>query len=155
MVARHRRLKSAAWSANLEAADFQSAGLPDIGVTEHETNWGNAMIMIAPDQRHPNGRKVRSDALPEHVEYRDAGCELAPCCVRCPLVRCRYDEPGGARALRQGSRDEAVRCRREEGVGIDALAAEFGLSRRSVFRILARGQAARQHARAPAPLIRR
>jgi hypothetical protein len=91
-----------------------------------------------PEQRRPNGRRVRSDALPEHVEYRDTGCELAPSCVRCPLVRCRYDEPGGARKLLLGSRDETLRRRRrEDGVAIEALAVEFGLSRRSVFRILA------------------
>ena len=92
-------------------------------------------------ERHSNGRKVRTDALPEHLEYRDSGCDLAPSCLRCPLVRCRYDEPGGARALLQSSRDEAVQRRREEGAGIDGLAAEFDLSRRSVFRILARGRA--------------
>ncbi len=90
------------------------------------------------EERHSNGRKVRTDALPEHLEYRDSGCDLAPSCLRCPLVRCRYDEPGGARALLQSSRDEAVQRRKEEGVGIDGLAAEFDLSRRSVFRILAR-----------------
>ena len=94
------------------------------------------------EERHPNGRKVRTDALPEHLEYRDSGCDLAPSCLRCPLVRCRYDEPGGARALLQSSRDEAVQRRREEGVGIDGLAAEFGLSRRSVFRILRRRRSA-------------
>ena len=91
---------------------------------------------------HDNGRKVRIDALPEHLEYRDTGCDLAPSCLRCPLARCRYDEPGGARKLLQGSRDEAVRHRRGEGVAIDALAGEFGISRRSVFRILAAGRAA-------------
>ena len=90
---------------------------------------------------HPDGRKVRSDALPEYLSYRDQGCDLAPSCLRCPLVRCRYDEPGGARKLLQGPRDEAVWYRRGEGVGIDALAQEFSLSRRSVFRILARGRA--------------
>jgi hypothetical protein len=98
---------------------------------------------IEPEQRHPNGRKVRSDALPEHMEYRDTGCQFAPSCVRCPLVRCRYDEPGGARKLLQGSRDETLRRRRrEDRVAIEALAAEFGLSRRSVFRVLAGGRTA-------------
>ena len=92
-------------------------------------------------ERHPDGRKVRSDALPEYLEYRDGGCDLAPSCLRCPLERCRYDEPGGARKLLQASRDEAVCYRRREGVGIDALAAEFGISRRSVFRVLARERA--------------
>jgi hypothetical protein len=92
--------------------------------------------------RHGNGRRVRIDALPEHLEYRDTGCTLAPSCLRCPLARCRYDEPGGARKLLQGSRDEVVRQRRAEGVAIDALARDFAISRRSVFRILAAGRAA-------------
>lgn len=78
------------------------------------------------------------DALPEHLDYRDGGCDLAPSCLRCPLARCRYDEPGGARKLFQSSRDGAVRARRDEGIGINALAREFDISRRSVFRILAR-----------------
>ena len=95
---------------------------------------------IVSDECHPDGRKVRSDALPEYLSYRDQGCDLAPSCLRCPVVRCRYDEPGGARKLLQVSRDEAVWHRRGEGVGIDALAQEFSLSRRSVFRILARGR---------------
>ncbi len=101
---------------------------------------------IEPEPRRPNGRRVRSDALPEHVEYRDTGCELAPICVRCPLVRCRYDEPGGARKLLLGSRDETLRRRRrEDRVPIEALATEFGLSRRSVFRILAGGRPGRSY----------
>lgn len=94
-----------------------------------------------PYERHANGRRIRSDALPEHLSYQDSGCELSPSCLRCPLARCRYDEPGGARRLRQNSRDEVVQRRRDEGACIDALAAEFSISRRSVFRILARGRA--------------
>src|SRR3972149_1182810 len=85
-----------------------------------------------PDGCHANGRKVRSDALPEYLDYRDGGCEMAPTCLRCPLERCRYDAPGGARTLVLGARDEEVRRRRVEGTGIDTLAAAFGLSRRSV-----------------------
>ena len=90
--------------------------------------------------RHTKGRKIRSDALPEHAHFQDLGCELAPSCLRCPLVRCRYDEPGGARKILRDPRDEAIRIRRAEGAEIDALASEFGLSRRSVFRVLARGR---------------
>ncbi len=118
-----------------------------VRVAEHPTMNGGASILRrgvqlnAPtEQRHANGRKVRIDALPEHVDFRDTGCELSPTCLRCPLARCRYDEPGGARRLVQGSRDVAVQRFREEGTGVDALAAEFGISRRSVFRILARGR---------------
>jgi hypothetical protein len=92
---------------------------------------------------HPNGRKVRADALPEHLDYGDGGCELAPTCLRCPLERCRYDEPGGARSLLIGSRDDALCRRRRDGVAINALALEFGISRRSVFRVLAKEETPR------------
>jgi len=102
------------------------------------------MTAVAAAERHANGRKIRSDALPEHLDYADAGCDLASYCLRCPLLRCRYDEPGGARRLQQLSRDVAVQTRRQEGVGIDALAVEFGISRRSVFRSLARRRAPRR-----------
>ncbi len=48
--------------------------------------------------------RVRRDALPEHADYRDTGCDLAPSCLRCPLRRCRYDEP---RAVRRSWRATA------------------------------------------------
>ena len=97
-----------------------------------------AMVMTI--ERHVSGRRIRRDALPEHVDFQDHGCELAPSCLRCPLVRCRYDEPGGARKIRQDPRDDAIRVRHAEGAAIDALASEFSISRRSVFRVLARGR---------------
>ncbi len=121
------------------ASNAESMPPPSGGGRDHRSRLGQPVVDVG--ERHPNGRKVRTDALPEHLEYRDSGCDLAPSCLRCPLVRCRYDEPGGARALLQGPRDEAVQRRREEGAGIDGLAAEFDLSRRSVFRILARERA--------------
>ena len=47
---------------------------------------------IPDEERHPNGRKVRREALPEYANYKDEGCELAPSCLRCPFARCKYDE---------------------------------------------------------------
>jgi len=93
-----------------------------------------------PALRRPSGRRVRSDALPEHSDFQDGGCSLSPTCLRCPLARCRYDEPGGARRMIKGSRDVAVQAFRDDGLAIDTLAQQFGLSRRTVFRILARGR---------------
>lgn len=79
----------------------------------------------------------RRDALPEHMSYRDEGCELAPRCLDCPLPRCKYDEPGGARRLVTERRDEAlVETWRRERPPIHELARRYGISRRSVFRIL-------------------
>ena len=47
---------------------------------------------IPPEELHPNGRKIRREALPEFANYRDTGCELAPSCLRCPFARCQYDK---------------------------------------------------------------
>ncbi len=82
---------------------------------------------------------ARCDALPEHLEYRDEGCELAPRCLECPLPRCKHDEPGGARHLKVETRDgEIARVWLASGgrIRVNELAQRYGLSRRSVFRIL-------------------
>jgi transcriptional regulator of acetoin/glycerol metabolism len=90
-------------------------------------------------------RRVREDALPENLEYADSGCDLWDRCLTCPLPRCRYDEPGGARQLFLRERDQEIaRLYRADGVRIDALARRFGISRRSVFRSLRRATRARR-----------
>jgi hypothetical protein len=82
---------------------------------------------------------VRRDTLPEHAEYRDAGCELSSSCLRCPLARCKYDARGGARRMTTDARDrEIALLRRRHGAPIDMLADTYGLTRRSIFRILRR-----------------
>jgi len=83
------------------------------------------------------GRQVRSDALPEHQEYRDEGCDLFASCLECPLQRCRYDVPGGVRALLNRERDHQIRVMRDtSGLCVDEIAARFRVSRRTVFRAL-------------------
>jgi hypothetical protein len=95
---------------------------------------------------------VREDALPENQDYRDTGCNLAPRCLDCPLPRCRYDEPGGARRLLTETRDEEiVRRRATDRLPIDTLAQQYGLSRRSVFRILRKARDGRRPSGPPAP----
>ena len=84
--------------------------------------------------------EARRDALPEHTQYADTGCDVHPRCLTCPLVRCRYDEPGGARKLFSEDRDRAIVSLQREGVPVDAIALRFGVSRRTVFRALARGR---------------
>ena len=98
--------------------------------------------MIAqPDELPPSVDEAQSviDALPEHVRYRDEGCDLSPSCLNCRLPLCRYDLPGGTRRLRTLPRDEEIaRLRRCERLPIDVLARRFEVSRRTVFRILRR-----------------
>lgn len=88
-------------------------------------------------------RRRKRDVLPEHVIYRDTGCDLYPACLHCPLPRCRYEEPGGAGGMLRSSRDASiVRMSRRGDMSVDAIASAFGLSRRSVFRVLERTRAA-------------
>jgi len=88
---------------------------------------------------------ARSDALPEYVDYADTGCDLYPSCLRCPLPRCRYEEPGGAAAILRGGRDASIlRAAEQDGVDVDQLAAMFGLSRRTIFRVLRAGRGRQQ-----------
>jgi hypothetical protein len=94
------------------------------------TAWASAPIFTLQ-------RPKRSDALPEYSEYADTGCDLYPSCLNCPLPRCRYDEPGGAAAMLRSGRDAGIlRMARLEGVTVDDLARAFGVSRRTVFRVL-------------------
>ncbi|HYM15768.1 MAG TPA: hypothetical protein VEZ14_09420 [Dehalococcoidia bacterium] len=80
---------------------------------------------------------VRRDALPEDTDYRDTGCDAAPSCLRCPLARCKYDEPPRPRPADAVARDrEIALIRRRYGVPIKELARAYGLTRRSIFRIL-------------------
>lgn len=80
-----------------------------------------------------------SHGLPEHGRYLDEGCDLAPACLRCPFVRCRFDEPraGGVRQLRVESRRLAAQELRERGWSAAQIARAMRLSRRSAFRLLA------------------
>ncbi len=82
-------------------------------------------------------RKTRFDALPEHTNYADNGCDLYPSCLRCPLARCRYEDPGGARAMLRPSRDASIRrLSYQQGMSVPQVAAALGVSRRTVFRVL-------------------
>lgn len=79
----------------------------------------------------------RVDALPEYTNYNDTGCDLYPSCLSCPLPRCRYDDPGGAAAMLREGRDASIlRLHHREQASIDTLATMFGLSRRTIFRVL-------------------
>src|SRR4051794_21054116 len=85
-------------------------------------------------------RRPRIDALPENTDYADTGCDLYPSCLRCPLPRCRYEEPGGAAAMLRTGRDASIlRLAEQDGVSVEELARMFGLSRRTIFRVLRAG----------------
>jgi DNA invertase Pin-like site-specific DNA recombinase len=68
----------------------------------------------------------------EDIEYIDEGCEQSPSCLHCPLPQCIYDEPRIAKKLR----DNHIRKLFEEGEGIEGLANKFGVSKRTIYRIV-------------------
>lgn len=102
-----------------------------------------------------NSGQVReqADLLPEYIHYQDSGCEVAPACLRCPLVRCQYDPDlagrrGWLRRSERGQRDlEIAAVYRGQRPAIRELARRFGVSIRTVHRALA--AARRDGTRAP------
>ena len=77
------------------------------------------------------------DSLPEYHKYHDEGCTLFPSCLECPLSRCRYDEQAGGQRMALKLRNrEVMRQRTEEGKGTAELARIFGVSTRTVQRII-------------------
>ena len=77
------------------------------------------------------------DLPPEYCHYKDEGCELAESCLNCPFPRCIYDEPRGKQHLLKGRRDrEILRQFSKGGKGIKELALAFGISQRTVQRVL-------------------
>lgn len=104
-------------------------------MSDRTQEMGTCMQPLMVMDAEPNGRPSR-DALPEQLEWRDSGCEVAPRCLECPLPRCRYDDPGGLRGLLNESRNAAMLQAHAAGRTADEIARRFGVSRRSVFRIL-------------------
>jgi hypothetical protein len=84
----------------------------------------------------PPKPRSRHDSLPEYARYRDDGCDISESCFTCPLPRCRYEEPGGLRALLNETRDREIVQLRLTGVRVEELAGRFGISRRTVFRVI-------------------
>ena len=77
------------------------------------------------------------DVLPERYPYRDEGCEISPSCLSCPLPKCKYDDPGWFQRHKQRQRDKKVASAlQEEGLSVREASVRFGLSQRTIFRIL-------------------
>ena len=78
-------------------------------------------------------------------EDRGAACDLYASCLRCPLPVCRYEVSGGATAILRGGRDASIlAAAKRPGTTIDDLARTFGLSRRTIFRVLERHRGKRR-----------
>ena len=77
---------------------------------------------------------VQERQLPENATYRDDGCDLHPCCLSCPFVRCRYDVPGGKRAVLNLYRNERIASLRRT-YSVPVVAGLMSVSIRTVVRV--------------------
>jgi len=95
------------------------------------------------------------DLFPDEAKYRDEGCELFPSCLSCPFPTCRYDEPRGRQRWEKEARNrEIIRAYQEEGESIKELARSFGISKRTVYRIIASTTCHSKGAKRPKNLAR-
>ncbi len=82
---------------------------------------------------------VRSDTLPEHISYRDDGCDVSMTCLECPLAVCKYDDPGWVQRQDRRTRDSEILNMRARGMTVPEIAVRFRISSRTVHRVLERG----------------
>jgi hypothetical protein len=92
--------------------------------------------MGAPSHPYHHSRRTKRYDLEDFPP--DTGCAVSPKCVECPLPLCRYEVPGGIGELTRSPRDEDIRTLRQQGASVAELMERSGLSRRTVFRILAK-----------------
>mgnify|MGYP001246696165 FL=1 len=84
---------------------------------------------------------VRSDTLPENTRYKDDGCDASLTCLECPLSLCKYDDPGWLQRENRRTRDDQIFRLRSEQVAVTEISKRFGISTRTVHRIVQRGGA--------------
>jgi len=74
--------------------------------------------------------------------YADHGCSYAPSCLRCPFEVCRYDRGFAgnrvSKAMDRVKRDDRIIALRSNGMQVEQIAKAFGVSGRTVARILSR-----------------
>jgi hypothetical protein len=84
---------------------------------------------------------VRSDTLPENTRYKDEGCDASLTCLECPLSLCKYDDPGWLQRESRRTRDDEIFRLRSRKTTVAEISKCFGISTRTVHRIVQRGGA--------------
>jgi hypothetical protein len=76
------------------------------------------------------------DRVPEMTQYQDEGCRFWHACLSCPFPCCVFELPGGPNRAIHAFRDGEIRRLYAAGVPAVEIADRFGVTRRSVYRIL-------------------
>ena len=93
------------------------------------------------EKRDETAYEILRDVPPEYLTYKDEGCELAPACLECPLPQCVHDAPEMSRYYANRDRNRELAEKRRAGASVAQLTAEYGLSRRTVYRAIAEYEA--------------
>ncbi len=81
------------------------------------------------------------DLTPEYCCYKDEGCDLASSCLNCPFPQCLYEQPRGRQCWLKRLREKTMlRLFTDSEKGVKELATTFGISRRTVQRVLKRAR---------------
>ena len=79
------------------------------------------------------------DAVPEFYHYEDTGCEVSRSWLKCPLSRCKYDDPVWFQRHRRMAQDLRVwQAIQREDLTADQAADRFSVTVRTIFRIMRR-----------------
>ena len=70
------------------------------------------------------------------IKHEACGCEASTCCLECPLLVCKYDDPVKFHAEKKADKKTLIWNRLQEGATIDSLTHTFGLSKRQIDRLL-------------------
>ena len=68
--------------------------------------------------------------------YTAQGCEIAPCCLTCPLSVCIEEVPGGANGF--AYRNLQIRTAKATGLSIETIATAFGVTVKTARRACSR-----------------
>ena len=87
---------------------------------------------------HTSGHTT-SDDVSEFYHYEDTGCEASDSCLDCPLPVCKYDNPDWYHRNRRLAKDfRMVQIIQQESLSVAGAAERFGITSRTVFRIMQR-----------------
>ena len=97
------------------------------------------MLAARPENaRNENGSSVADD-VSEFYHYEDSGCEASDSCLDCPLPQCKYDNPEWYYRNRRLAKDfRLAYVMQQESLTVEEAAERFGITKRTVFRILQR-----------------
>ena len=97
------------------------------------------LFATRPDAVNSGAGICTTDDASEFYHYVDTGCEASDSCLDCPLPQCRYDDPAWYQRNRRLARDfRIVHTMQKEALSIEDTAERFGITNRTVFRILQR-----------------